>query len=148
MSTINLGPVKSIFIQSTPPSNTNVLWRDTSTVPAVLRFFNDSTAVWGPLVLSEEVIFTHSSLNTSGDGSSTGVDIGLKPFSYVHVRIEGYFVDISYGNKTGDAYWSSDSGTTSKEFENLAVGDILYWNGASIAPAELTTNDTVKLYQI
>lgn len=46
VETKNLGLVKAIFVGTTPPTNTNVLWRDTSISPNAHKAFNTVTSLW------------------------------------------------------------------------------------------------------
>ena len=49
MATQNLGNVRAIIVSATAPTNTNLLWRDTSASPAVTREFDTSTSTWEAL---------------------------------------------------------------------------------------------------
>ena len=42
-------------------------------------------------------------------------------------------------------YFSVDGGTTAKTFEELAIGDTLFFNGA-ITGFDLDTNDSIDVY--
>jgi len=46
MSVINLGLVKAIFVGTSAPTNTNVIWRDTSTTPNTTKIYNTVASSW------------------------------------------------------------------------------------------------------
>jgi|SRR5690606_6952171 len=46
----NLGQVKAIHVGTTAPTNTNMLWRDTSITPKTYKEYIDSSGTWEPLV--------------------------------------------------------------------------------------------------
>ena len=75
----------------------------------------------------------------SADGSATGITIGDTPpgDSNVRVTVNGVGVELK-GDKTGDAYFSSDAGTTARALADIASGDQLIWNGASSYILETT----------
>ena len=85
-------------------------------------------------------------LTTNGDGSATGITLDYTPFadSTVQVYLNGVAVTESYGDKTGDVYFSADGGVTSKTVSELIAGDELYWN-ADVAGYEIGEGDTIDL---
>jgi len=99
-----------------------------------------------PLVQGFEYSQSSVSLFTSGQGSSTGVSLDYTPFaeSTVQVYVNGMAVTESYGDKSGEVYFSNDGGTTAKTIAQLAAGDIVYWN-TSNAGYELGSSDTIEL---
>lgn len=99
-----------------------------------------------PLAQGIEHMQSSQSLLTNGNGSSTGASLDYSPFaeSTVQVYINGIAVTEGYGVKTTEAYFSADGGTTSKNINELAAGDMLYWN-SSIAGFEIGPGDTIDL---
>lgn len=99
-----------------------------------------------PLAQGVEYTQTGVSLLTSGAGSSTGMSLDYTPFaeSTVQVYINGVAVTESYGNKSTEAYFSADGGTTSKTISELTAGDTLYWN-SNYAGYEIGPGDTIDL---
>lgn len=85
-------------------------------------------------------------LSSNGAGSATGITLDFTPFadSTVQVYINGVAVTETYGDKTGDVYFSADGGATAKNIADLAAGDELYWN-SDIAGYEIGTGDTFDL---
>jgi hypothetical protein len=85
-------------------------------------------------------------LASNGNESATGVTLDFAPFadSTVQVYLNGVAVTESYGDKTGDVYFSADGGITSKNISELAAGDELYWN-SDITGFEIGEGDTIDL---
>jgi hypothetical protein len=87
----------------------------------------------GAVAISQGVEHTQADLTpleSNGDGSSTGITLDFTPFadSTVQVYINGVAITETYGDKTGDVYFSADGGTTSKSVADLAAGDTMFWN--------------------
>jgi hypothetical protein len=82
----------------------------------------------------------------SSDESQTGITIGDTPAgdSNVRVTVNGVGVALK-GDKTGDAYFSNDAGTTARALADIASGDELIWNGTSGAYA-LEATDIVEIF--
>jgi len=85
-------------------------------------------------------------LYSNGNESPTGITLEYTPFSdsTVQVYINGVAVTESYGDKTGDVYFSADGGLTAREVADLVAGDELYWN-ASNAGYEIGLGDLFDL---
>jgi hypothetical protein len=82
----------------------------------------------------------------SADESATGITIGATPAGDSNVRITVNGIGaVLKGDKTGDCYFSSDSGTTARTLADIASGDELIWNGASGAYI-LETSDLVEIF--
>lgn len=83
---------------------------------------------------------------TDGDSSPLGIRLDYTPFasSTVQVYINGVAVTESYGDKTGDVYFSNDGGVTPKNSSELAAGDELYWN-ANVAGYNIGDGDIIDL---
>lgn len=64
MATKNLGSVKAIYIQSTAPSNTDVLWRDTSVTPRVTKYYDTLQAAWVPVAGYTTFNYTWANLDS------------------------------------------------------------------------------------
>jgi len=41
-----IGQVSAVFVGTSPPTNKNLIWRDTSTTPNSWKFYNTSTSAW------------------------------------------------------------------------------------------------------
>jgi len=48
MSTRNLGNVRALIKSSTPPTNKDLIWQDTSVNPNIKKSWNTSTLAWEP----------------------------------------------------------------------------------------------------
>lgn len=85
-------------------------------------------------------------LDALGESSPTGITLDYNPFSdsTVQVYINGVAVTESYGDKTGDVYFSADGGVTAKSTVDLAAGDEVYWN-ANIAGYGIGDGDLIDL---
>lgn len=79
---------------------------------------------------------------SNGNGSPTGITLQYTPFadSSVQVYINGVAVTESYGNKTGDVYFSNDGGVTARAVADLEAGDELIWN-SNVAGYEIGSSD-------
>tara|TARA_R110002096_G_scaffold369334_1_gene562589 strand:+ start:108 stop:476 length:369 start_codon:yes stop_codon:yes gene_type:complete len=62
MPTINLGLVKGVFPQTTPPSRTDVLWIDTSLSPQAGKFYNGVTSAWEGFINATPITLTGDTL--------------------------------------------------------------------------------------
>lgn len=87
----------------------------------------------GATPLAQGVEYTQADLiplDSVGSPASTGITLDYTPFSgsSVQVYINGVAATESYGDLTGDVFFSSDGGETSKSLEEITQGDILYWN--------------------
>lgn len=99
-----------------------------------------------PLAQGQEYTQTKAPLFTNGQGSTTGITLDYTPFaeSTVQVYINGVAVTESYGDKTGEVYFSADGGVTPKDLSELKAGDTLYWNTDN-AGYEIGAGDTIDL---
>tara|TARA_R110000782_G_scaffold1387_6_gene5417 strand:- start:608 stop:1372 length:765 start_codon:yes stop_codon:yes gene_type:complete len=87
----------------------------------------------GAVAVAQGTEYTQADLiPTPSDGgiSSTGITLDYTPFadSTVQVYMNGVAVTESYGDFTGDVFFSADGGTTSKVVADLEAGDTLYWS--------------------
>jgi hypothetical protein len=103
----------------------------------------------GALPLAQGIEFTQANLvpfPSDGNNSSTGLTLTYNPFSEssVQVFINGVAVTESYGDFSGDVYFSADGGVTSKPLQEIAAGDTLYWN-ANIAGFNIGSGDTIDI---
>lgn len=66
----------------------------------------------------------------NGDNINTTLFISDEPKkgSNINVFINGININVGNGIKTRDCYFSSDGGATAKNFSNLQIGDLLYYN--------------------
>lgn len=99
-----------------------------------------------PLAQGFEYTQSAPSAFTNGQGSSTGISLDYTPFaeSTVQVYINGIAVTESYGDKSGEVYFSGDGGNTAKGIAQLAAGDIVYWNTDNTG-YEIGSSDTIDL---
>lgn len=82
---------------------------------------------------------------TSGNASSTGIQISFTPFADGDVAIKVNGVEVNLGNnKLLDCYFSADGGITAKSIANIEAGDELYWNGI-IAQFDLDGADDIDV---
>jgi hypothetical protein len=85
-----------------------------------------------------------ASVTTADGQSACATAIASTPAggSYVEVLVNGMAQHLGDGVKTGDCYFSTDSGATAKAISAIAANDVLYWNG-SIAGYQLSATDKV-----
>lgn len=96
--------------------------------------------------IGTEVDLDQTPIQTSGDGSATGIYITYTPWqdSIVQVRVNGIDVNLGNGSKTKSCYFSHDGGINARLIKDIQAGDQLYWN-ASIAGYELDDSDDVDV---
>ena len=87
----------------------------------------------GPTQVAQGQEYTQSDLTpteSNGDESPTGITLEYTPFadSTVQVYINGVAVTETYGEKTGDVYFSNNGGIASKSIADLEAGDEMFWN--------------------
>ena len=102
MSTQNFGLIKAIFVQSTPPVNTNVLWRDTTvnrtkeydpTVPGwVALNANAGTVNWGNI---GGVLSSQTDLNTQLTNLQTSINTNLTSINTINANITSIQGDVT-----------------------------------------------------
>lgn len=99
-----------------------------------------------PISQGQEYTQQETPTATSGNGSALGITLDFTPFSdgSVQVFVNSVAVTESYGDKTGDVYFSNDGGTTARALADIEVGDELIWNGV-IAGYDLTVSDAIEL---
>ena len=99
--------------------------------------------------LSQGQEYTQADLTpnlTDGNSSPLGIKLDYTPFasSTVQVYINGVAATESYGDLTGDCYFSNDGGVTPKNVSELEAGDELYWN-ANVAGYNIGDGDIIDL---
>lgn len=82
--------------------------------------------------------------NLSSDESATGITLSTDPVNgeSLQVLINGVAATLK-GDKTGDCYFSADSGSTARALADIVSGDELIWQGASVYT--LATTDEVVI---
>ncbi|MBT29836.1 MAG: hypothetical protein CMO01_09265 [Thalassobius sp.] len=94
----------------------------------------------------EGIVQQNPSSILSGDNQNTGIALPKKPKpGLIFVTINSTVHRLGNGVKTMPFYFSVDGGTTAKTFEELAIGDTLFFNGA-ITGFDLDTNDSIDVY--
>lgn len=114
---------------------------------ATSRFEASSVSVQSAYGISTAADLNKTPLNTSGDLSSTGIQITYTPFadSVVTVKVNGMEVNLGSGSTSDQAaFFSNDNGVTAKLMSNIEAGDTLYWN-ASKAGYDLDDTDDVDI---
>lgn len=128
------------------PFSNPILQAITTTTAHVLPWRPSQVLVEPPTGLTQEYTQIEIPSVTSGNYSSTGITLDFKPInnSTIQVYVNGSAVKETYGDRTGECYFSSDSGATAKAVENIQAGDTLYWNGI-IAKYNLDANDYISI---
>ena len=134
-----LGATKPDFAFSNP-----VLQAITSTTAQVLPWRPSLGAT--PVAQGQEYTQQEVPTATSGNGAPSGITLDFTPFAdgSVQVFINSVALTESYGDKTGDVYFSNDGGTTSRNVADIEAGDELIWNGL-IAGYDLATTDIIEI---
>jgi hypothetical protein len=80
--------------------------------------------------------------NSGISGTYLACNTGITAIPATRVRVFLNSIEINVGNGTtsADCYFSSDSGVTAKVWDNITLGDYLYWNGG-YAPFQLEATD-------
>ena len=93
---------------------------------------------------SSPIYQTSYSLVTTGNDQPTGLTLSNIPtsFSSILVFINGQLQRLGDGVTTDDCYFTD--GFTIKNFNNLSLGDELYWNGL-ISGFNLDTQDLIQI---
>ena len=103
----------------------------------------------GAVAIAQGTEYTQADLiptESTGGVSSTGITLDYTPFadSTVQVYMNGVAVTESYGDTSGDVFFSADGGVTSKVVADLEAGDALYWNSDN-AGYEIGSGDTFDI---
>lgn len=97
---------------------------------------------------SEPIYQDSTSLNQTSltNEFQTGITLGATPSTHsrINVFVNGQQQQISFGDKTGDCYFSTDGGTTAKTTANIIAGDELIWNGIN-AEFTISNDDDIEI---
>jgi len=99
-----------------------------------------------PIAQGQEHTQSHVPNQTNGADSPTGITLEFEPFSdsEVQVFLNGIAVTESYGDKTGEVYFSNDGGATAAAATELLQGTELFWN-ANIGGYDIGEGDSIDL---
>jgi hypothetical protein len=114
----NLGIVKAIFVGNTPPINTDALWKDTSLVIPLHKWYNTSSSQWEALV--NTVLIDNITIKRDVEGR-----IYVDP-----AEVEEFVI--------------ADGSITFLKLINVASGSVLYRKTAGDGPVEATDLATLK----
>jgi uncharacterized protein (TIGR02145 family) len=85
MATRNLGNVRALISSATPPTNKNLIWQDTSSIPYTKKVWNNNLLIWEPINPSESTGEENTASNVGlGSGlykEKVGVDLRFKSLS-------------------------------------------------------------------
>jgi len=85
------------------------------------------------LISSSNIDMIASGTTNDGDlACSTGLLSTPINNSYVFVYVNGVQVNVGNGVKTTDCYFSANYGGPAKFWNNISMGDLLYWNGSIV----------------
>jgi len=113
MKTTNLGVVKAIFVGVSAPTNTDVVWKDTSLTVPLLKWYNTTSSTWVPLTNS--VLIDNITIKIDVDGK--------------------IYVDSAAVN----AFVLSDGSVTLAKQANVPTGTIFYRKTVGNGPPEVQT---------
>lgn len=116
--TKDLGLVKAIFEGTTPPTNTSVLWRDTSLTIPLIKQYNPTTSAWEPLIYF--TLIDNITIKKDGDGK--------------------LYVDVT----TIPALTIADGTIALAKLVNFNSGTVLYRRSAGSGVMEATTLAQLK----
>ena len=146
MATQNLGNVRALIVSATAPTNTDLLWRNTSTSPQSINIFNSTNSTWEPIAMSSGGQDNTASNVGSGEGifvSKVGVDLRFRSLiagTNITLASDGTSVTIS-STDTGEANTASNLGAgtglfTTKAGVNLPFRSLVGGTNVNL------TNDT------
>ncbi len=100
-------------------------------------------------VSGQSVYQVSNSLTTSGNDKSTGLELTYKPLSHssIKVFVNGQALLLGTSTITVDCYFSSDGGSTAKDYDEIINGDILYFNGQFVGWDLSTTDRIILIYE-
>jgi len=116
--TTNVGLVKAIFEGTTAPTNTSVLWRDTSLTIPLIKQYNPTTSAWEPLIYF--TLIDNITIKKDVDGK--------------------LYVDVT----TIPALTIADGTITLAKLVNFSSGTVLYRRSAGTGVMEATTLAQLK----
>ena len=143
MATQNLGNVRALIRSATAPTNTDLLWRNTSVSPETINIYNSVTLVWEPIAMaSGGQDNTASNLGTGEGlfGQKVGVDLQFKSLiggTNVTLSSDSTSVTIN-STDTGEANTASNLGTgeglaTTKSGVNLPFKSLVGSSGITLS---------------
>jgi hypothetical protein len=150
--TRNLGQVKGYFSQATAPSNTTVIWNDTSVSPNVKKTYNSISGTWVPMagqILMIEGLYTeiedlkNNSLLEKGvrykitDRADNGIVLSAISSNKFSLGGEGVFLNPDFqsvGNYSGvlaevSVAYGNTLGVWQSTEPGYADGDVVFWDG-------------------
>lgn len=113
-TTRNLGLVKAIFVGTTPPANTQVLWYDTSLAAPVHKYYDTLTTTWISIVTPPDTIDYYRLQQWTITGSTDITFTSALPSDQYYLKVLSYVAtdgthvnsgwDIPSANKTASGF--------------------------------------------
>jgi uncharacterized protein (TIGR02145 family) len=129
MATRNLGNVRALISSATPPTNKNLIWQDTRSIPYTKKVWNNDLLIWEPI---------NPSVSTGEANTSSNVGLGAGLYKE-KVGVDLRFKSLSAGTNVSiseqqDQVVISSSGKHSIENEGTGVtpANILNFLGFTI----------------
>jgi hypothetical protein len=100
-------------------------------------------------VSGQSVYQVSNSLTTSGNNQSTGLLLTYKPLNHssIKVFVNGQALLLGTSTSGVDCYLSNDGGSTAKNYNEIASGDTLYFNGQFVGWDLSTTDRIILIYE-
>lgn len=118
--------------------NAGILYQvdsSTATVPRYIElyYYNGellSTTLSNYMLLAVNDKYMTPKFNVTGDNGNTGLSLSDTPRkgSAIMVFVNGAYIPVGNGDKNLPCYFSGDNGVTSKFFNDVILGDKLFWN--------------------
>lgn len=159
MATQNLGNVRALIVSATAPTNTDLLWRNTSVSPQTINIFNSASSIWEPIAMAAGGQDNTASNVGSGEGvfaSKVGVDLRFKSLiagTNITLSSDGTSITIN-STDTGEANTASNLGAgegffTTKAGVNLPFKSLVGGTATTLSSdadtVTIDVDDTTKI---
>ena len=147
MATQNLGNVRAVIVSATAPTNTDVLWRDTSTSPFSTKIYNTNTSIWEPIAMSSGGQDNTASNLGIGEGlfsSKVGADLRFRSLiagTNITLNADANSITVNAASAGGEVNTASNEGTAGVGVFKQKTGVNLEFKNINAASNRITVVD-------